>query len=44
MEVEKALVHCKKLSKEEQDKDVEAINTMLTLIKLFDGVKIYKLN
>ena len=41
---EKALAHYKKLSKEEQDKDVEPMNTMLTLLKLFDGVRIYRLN
>lgn len=41
---EKALSHYKKLSKEEQDKDVEPMNTMLTLLKLFDGVRIYRLS
>ena len=41
---EKALAHYKKLSKEEQDKDVESMNTMLTLLKLFDGVRIYRLS
>ncbi len=41
---EKAYEHYHKLSKEKQDKDVEPMNTMLTLLKIFDGVRIYRLN
>ena len=32
----------KRLEKEEQDKDIEPLNAMLSLLKLYDGLRIYR--
>ena len=32
-----------RLDKEEQDKDTEPLNAMLSLLKLYDGLRIYQL-
>ena len=34
--------HFRTLSRAEQDKDVEAMNAMLTLLQIYDGVRIYR--
>ena len=34
--------HFAALSRIEQDKDVEAMNAMLTLLQIYDGVRIYR--
>lgn len=41
--MEEAKEHYHTLSKEEQDKDTDPMDCMLTLLKLFDGLRIYKL-
>jgi hypothetical protein len=40
---EKAAAHYAKLPEEEQDKDTKPMNSMLKLIRQFDGVRIYRL-
>lgn len=41
---EEILAHYQQLSEEDQGKDWEPFNTMLELIKLFDGLRLYKLD
>lgn len=42
--VEQARENYKRLNKEEQDKDTKPMECMLAMLKMFDGLRIYRLN